>query len=195
MASNTVWSPVGRVSFPKVFVAEGYQGSEPKFSLMLVFDPAKFSSTDKRLWANMIKLADSKAMEKFKKPLKGLPANFKKPFRDGAEKEDLEGFGEGKVFISFGSKMKPGIVDLDLNPILTPEEFYPGCYARVTMSCYAYDNVGKGVAFGLQNIQKVGEGTRLDGRTNADSDFANAPEFEAPAEPEGVSGDDDNATW
>lgn len=179
-----VWSPVGVVSFPKVFAPEGYQGSEPKYSLTLIFEPGKFNAIDKKLWAQMIALADEKSMEKFKKKISQLPANFKKPFRDGEEKADLQGYGPGKVFCSFSSKMKPGIVDVDLNPILTPEDFYPGCLARVTLTAYAYDNVGKGVAFGLQNIQFIGHGTRLDSRTDADKDFANAPSFEPPAEPE-----------
>lgn len=180
-----VWSPVGVVSFPKVFQPEGYQGSEPKYSLTLIFDPSKFNATDKKLWADMIALANEKSMDQFKKPLKELPGNFRKPFRDGEEKADLQGYGKGKVFCSFSSKMKPGLVDLNLQSLESADEFYPGCLARVTLTAYAYDNVGKGVAFGLQNIQKVADGERLDSRTNADADFADAPEanFEAPAEP------------
>lgn len=182
---NRIWSPVGVVSFPKVFQPEGYQGSEPKYSLVLIFDPSKFNATDKKLWAGMIALANEKSMDQFKRPLKDLPGNFRKPFRDGDEKADLQGYGPGKVFCSFSSKMKPGVVDLNLQPLESAEEFYPGCLARVTLTAYAYDNVGKGVAFGLQNIQKIADGERLDSRTNADEDFANAPEanFEAPAEP------------
>lgn len=187
-----VWSPVGVVSFPKVFEPDSYQGSAPKYSLTLIFEPAKFTAAEKKLWAAMIALADEKSIEKFKKPLKQLPNNFKKPFRDGEEKADLQGYGAGKVFCSFSSKMRPGIVDLNLQPIDSPDRFYPGCLARVTMTAYAYDNVGKGVAFGLQNIQFVADGERLDSRTNADADFANAPEveFEVPAEPESAESSD-----
>lgn len=132
-------------------------------------------------------LADEVSMDKFKKTIKQLPNNFKKPIRDGAEKADLQGFGEGKMFFTASSKMKPGLVGLDLCPILEEDEFYPGCYARITLTAYAYENVGKGVAFGLQNIQKVADGERLDSRTNADKDFADAPDvdFQPPADPSG----------
>lgn len=185
-AIKKIWSPVGVVSFPKVFEPDSYQGSEPKYSLTLIFDPSKFNATDKKLWAAMEALADEKSMEKFKKKISQLPANFKKPFRDGEEKADLQGYGEGKIFCSFSSKMKPGLVDLNLNPLESQDQFYPGCLARVTMTAYAYDNVGKGVAFGLQNIQFIADGTRLDSRTDADKDFADAPDanFETPADPE-----------
>jgi len=187
MAANKVWSPVGRVSFPKVFKPEGYQGSEPKYSMMLVFDPSKFTANDKKLWKAMESLADEVSMDKFKKTIKQLPNNFKKPIRDGAEKADLQGFGDGKMFFTASSMMKPGLVGLDLCPILEEDEFYPGCYARITLTAYAYENVGKGVAFGLQNIQKVADGERLDSRTNADKDFADAPDvdFQPPADPSG----------
>ena len=116
--------------------------------------------------------ADSVSVEKFKKKLSALPANFKKPFRDGEEKADLVGFGAGKVFSNLSSKMRPGLIFLDRTPITDPEDFYPGCYARATITAYAYDNVGKGVALGLQNLQKIKDGDRLDSRTNPEDDFS-----------------------
>lgn len=166
-----VLTPVFRVSFPSVFEASSYEGGAPKFSVCAVFTPASFTAKDKVLWKAMTDLADEVALERFKKKLAALPNNFKKPFRDGAEKADLVGFGEGKVFCNLSSKMKPGIIGLDKTPITDPEEFYPGVYARATVTAYAYDNVGKGVALGLQNLQKIKDGDRLDSRTDAEDDF------------------------
>lgn len=166
-----VSTPIFRVSFPSVFEASSYEGGAPKFSVCAVFTPALFTPNDKLLWAAMQALGDEVSVEKFKKKLAQLPANFKKPFRDGEEKADLEGFGAGKVFCNLSSKMRPGIIDRDRTIITNPEDFYPGCYARATITAYAYDNVGKGVAFGLQNLQKIKDGDRLDSRTDAQDDF------------------------
>lgn len=184
--AQKIYTPVGRVSFPQVFEASSYQGGAPKFSTILVFEPAKFTPADRRLWAAMEALADEASVAAFKKKLAQLPANFKKPFRDGTEKGDLAGFGEGKTFITISSKMRPGIVDLNGNPILDKDQFFPGVWARATITCYAYDNVGKGVAFGMQNLQLVAEGLRLDSRTDASEDFgkAPAPDFTPPATPD-----------
>lgn len=164
-------TPVFRVSFPSVFEASSYEGGAPKFSVCAVWEPAKFTAKDKELWKAMQDLADQVSVDKFKKKLSALPANFKKPFRDGEEKADLVGFGAGKIFANLSSKMRPGLIFLDRTPITDAEDFYPGCYARATVTAYAYDNVGKGVALGLQNLQKIKDGERLDSRTNPEDDF------------------------
>lgn len=171
MAFTKITTPAFRVSFPSVFEASSYEGGPPKFSVCAVFTPALFNAKDKELWKAMEDLADSVAVEKFKRKLAQLPANFKKPFRDGEEKMDLLGFGAGKIFCNFSSKMRPGVIGIDRTPILDPEDFYPGCWARATITCYAYDNIGKGVAFGLQNLQKLKNDERLDSRTDACDDF------------------------
>lgn len=167
-------TPVFRVSFPSVFEASSYEGGAPKYSVCAVWEPAKFTPKDKALWTAIQALADDVSVEKFKKKLAALPGNFKKPFRDGEEKADLTGFGAGKVFSNLSSKQRPGLIMLDGTPITDPEDFYPGCYARATITAYAYDNVGKGVALGLQNLQKIKDGERLDNRTDPNDDFGNA---------------------
>lgn len=173
MADNKkLMSPVFRGSFLNVFEAAAFDGGAPKFDITAIFDPAKFSTNDKARWAAMIALADDVSMAAFKKKVKELPANFKRPFRDGAEKADLDGFEAGKPFCRLSSKMKPGIVDLAGVNITDPSEIYPGAYYRATVTAYAYDNKGKGVAFGLNNLQKVADGERLDARTDASQDFA-----------------------
>ena len=40
------------------------------------------------------------------------------------------------------------------------------------MSVFAYDKAGnRGISFGLNNVQKLGDGERLDGRLKAEDDF------------------------
>lgn len=165
-------TPVFRVSFPKVFEAESFNGGAAKFSVAAVWDPSKFTAAEKAQWQAIIDLCDEVSMERFKKKMGQLPANFKKAIRDGAEKAGLAGYGEGKLFSNLSSKMKPGLIDRFGAPITNSDDFYPGCYARASVSAYAYDQGGgKGVALGLQNLLKVADGERLDSRTDANEDF------------------------
>lgn len=177
MATEKLVTPIFRVSFPNVFEASSYQGGPPKFGVTAVFEPASFSPADKKRWAAMNKLADEAAKEQFGKPLAKLPANFKRPLRDGEEKAELEGFGEGMQFASLSTKYKPEILAEDrVSVIIDVDDFYPGCYARASINAYGYDNVGKGVAFGLMSLMKVKDGERLDNRTSAADDFADLGE-------------------
>lgn len=80
---------------------------------------------------------------------------------------------KGHYFINANSNTPPQIVDRAVKPILDRSEVYSGCYARVSLSFYAFNSNGnKGVACGLGNIQKVRDGEPLGGRTNAADDFA-----------------------
>jgi len=156
-----VVTPKFRVSFPNVFKPTSFQGGDPFYTLTMLFD----KDTD---ISELKKLANLAKVEKFgANPPKGL----RSPFRDGDEK-DFDGY-EGVTFISAKSKSKPGLVDQDLQEIIDPEAFYAGCYARATITAYGYDTRGnKGVAFGLQNIQKLGDGEPFSGKTKAKDDFS-----------------------
>ena len=167
-----VVTPVFRVSFPNVFQPSAFEpGATPKYGVSMLFTPAQFSDKDKAAWKAMKDLANEVSMAAFKKLLKDLPANFKQPFSKGEEKPDLDGYGAGVVFANATSKLKPGVVDANKQPILAAEDFYAGCYARATVVAFAYDNKGKGVAFGLNNLQKVRDGESFSGRTGAEDDF------------------------
>ena len=172
MAYTKLVTPVFRASFPQLFVPKAMQeGQVPKYSVSAVFEPGKFSKQELVRWDAILKLLDEVCLEKFKKKMKDLPGNFKRAIRDGAEKGELEGYGEGKMFANLSTKMKPGVVDVDGND-MAADDVYPGCYMRATVSAYAYDmNGGKGVALGLQNARFVRDGERLDARTDAGDDF------------------------
>jgi len=77
-----------------------------------------------------------------------------------------------------GARGQPGIVDQTLNRIISEDDYYSGCYSRATVTAYGYDKAGnKGVAFGLQNLQKLGDGDRFSGRTAAEDDFDSVDDF------------------
>jgi hypothetical protein len=102
-----------------------------------------------------------------------VPANYKNPLRDGdTERPDDETYA-GHFFINANSKIRPGIVDKDLQPIMDQDEFYSGCYGRASVNFYAFNTNGnKGVAAGLNNLQKLKDGERLSGGASAADDFA-----------------------
>lgn len=166
-------TPPFRLSFPKLLRAESYEDGPAKYSCSMLFYPDKMSKAQLKLFKAMEKAADDAIREKFKiKKGKKIPANFKFPLRDGDEKPDLDGYGDGCRFASASSKMKPGIIDLDGVELLDDEEVYAGMWCRATLTVFAYDNIGKGAAFGLYNIQKLADDESFSSRTSAEDDFA-----------------------
>lgn len=146
-----------------------------RFSYVHVFNPASISedSEEKKYSVSIIiPKSDTKTIEAIKKAvdeaLKAkfpgkLPKMFKNPLRDGDLERDDEAYANS-MFLSAKSNTKPGIVDADLNPIMDQSEFYSGCFGRASLNFYGFDvNGSKGVACGLQNLQKLEDGERLAG--------------------------------
>jgi hypothetical protein len=101
---------------------------------------------------------------------------LRSPFRtDGEEK----GYGPGSIYINASSKHQIGVVDRYKDPatgkprvIDDPSEVYAGAQVIAAINFYAYDfNGNRGVAAGLNALQKVGDGERLDGRRKAEDLF------------------------
>jgi len=137
---------------------------EPKYGLTMLF------SKDDDISA-LKKAAEDACAEKWGADKSKWPKNLRSPFRDQGEK-DYEGYEEGAVFVNATSKQRPGLVDASMNDIIDESEFYAGCYARASINAFAYDTAGnRGVAFGLNNVQKLKDGEPLGGRTRPEDDF------------------------
>ena len=159
---NKLTTPEFRASFPALFKAQSFNGGKEKFSVVMIFP----KSTD----LSALKAA-AKAAAVAKWPTQ-LPTNLRSPFRDGADKGDLDGFGPDTIFITATTLRKPGVVDRQLNHIIDPQNLYAGCYCRATIAAFAYDQAGnKGVSFGLQNVQFLRDGDSLAGGIPAEDDF------------------------
>jgi len=154
MPMNKIVTPEFRVSFPALFEAKGFEGQNPKYKVNMLFS----KSTD---LSSLKKLANDAVLLKWPNKEK-RPTNIRSPFRDGdKDKADQDGY-QDCIFVAATSKMKPGVVDADMNPILDEGEMYAGCYARASITAYAYDTMGNvGVAFGLQHVQKMRDGEPL----------------------------------
>lgn len=80
---------------------------------------------------------------------------------------------KGCYFVNANSATAPGIVDASCQPILERSEVYSGVYGRASISFYAYNSNGsRGIACGLNNLQKISDGVPLGGKSRAQDDFA-----------------------
>lgn len=160
----------GKVRFSYVHVFEPHsveEGGDKKYSVSILIpkkDKALLAKIEKAVQA-AIEASKSKIGDK-------LPKNFKTPLRDGDDERPDDEAYEGMMFLNATSRTKPGLVDADLNPIMQQDEFYSGCYGRVSVNFYAFNTSGnKGIACGLNNIQKLEDGESLGGRVTAEADF------------------------
>lgn len=165
----------GKVRLSYVFVEE--KNDDDKYSVCILIPKGDKETLAKVNAAVEAVKADPKSASTWSS--KWL-ASFKAPLRDGDTERDTEKSPEyaGMYFINCSTKTKPDLVGLTKDEFtgklarLEPGEVYSGCYARVSINFYAYNvDGGKGIAAGLNNIQKVDDGERLSGRADADDDF------------------------
>lgn len=182
MATNLKSDPkrvvTGKVRFSYVHVFEprsNNDGETPKYSISLLIP-----KSDKQTVAK-IKEAINAAKEDGKNSKFGgkIPANLKLPLRDGDDERGDDPAYEGCYFLNASSLGKPGVVDKALNPILDRDEFYSGCYGRASITFFPFSASGnKGIAAGLNNIQKIADGAPLGGRTSPELDFGDDLDLE-----------------
>jgi hypothetical protein len=156
-----------RFSYLNAWEPKSINGGDEKFSVSLII------SKDDVKTLSEVKAAIEVAKQEGKAKLGGkIPANLKLPLRDGdAERPDDEAY-KNSYFINANSKDRPQIVDKNVRPILNQEELYSGCYGRASITFYAFNQNGnKGIACGLNNLQKLSEGEPLSGRSRASDDF------------------------
>lgn len=178
MSKNTnpmkvITGPETRWSYANVWEARSINGGTPKFSVSLIIP-----KSDTRT-LNKIKAAIEAAYKEGEAKLKGngrsVPAlsAIKTPLRDGdLERPDDEAYADS-YFVNANSATAPGIVDANLDPILERSEVYSGVYGRASINFYAFNSNGnKGIACGLNNLQKIKDGESLGGKSRAEDDFA-----------------------
>ena len=149
------------------------EGAKPKYSVSLII-PKSDTVTIQKIKA-AIKAAYEEGQSKLKGNGKSVPplAAIKTPLRDGdVERPDDEAY-QNAYFVNANSPTAPGIVDADRQPIIDTSEVYSGVYGRASITFYAFNSNGnKGIACGLNNLQKIADGEPLGGKTRAEDDFA-----------------------
>lgn len=168
---NTRWSYVN------AWEPKSINGGAPKYSVSLIIPKSDTKTLEK------IRAAIQAAYEEGQSKLKGngrsVPAlsALKTSLRDGdTERPDDEAYANS-YFVNANSGTAPGIVDADRNPILERSEVYSGVYGRASINFYAFNSNGnKGIACGLNNLQKLRDGEPLGGKSRAEDDFAEEDE-------------------
>ena len=166
-----------RWSYANVWEPKSINGGAPKYSVSLII-PKSDTKTVTAL-KNAIQAAYDEGQSKLKGSSKSVPAlsSIKNPLRDGdLERSDDEAYKDS-YFINANSATAPGIVDAARQPILERSEVYSGVYGRASINFYAFNSNGnKGIACGLNNLQKISDGEPLGGKTRAEDDFADEDE-------------------
>jgi hypothetical protein len=148
-------------------------GGTPKYSVSLIIPKSDTVTVEKIKAA--IQAAYDEGQAKLKGNSKSVPAleDLKTPLRDGDRERKGDEAYKNSWFLNANSTTKPGVVDADRNPILDTSELYSGIIGRASISFYAFNSNGnRGIACGLNNLQKLADGTPLGGHSRPEDDFA-----------------------
>ena len=164
---NTRWS------YANIWDPKSINGGTPKYSVSLIIPK------DDTVTVGKVKAAIQAAYEEGESKLKGngktvpVLSTLKTPLRDGdLERPDDEAYANS-YFINANSATAPGVVDADRQPIIDRSDVYSGVYGRASINFYAFNSNGnRGIACGLNNLQKIRDGEPLGGKSRAEDDFA-----------------------
>ena len=164
---NTVMSYL-TVNEPKTPIG----GGTPKYSVSLII-PKSDTETIQKI-RKAIQAAYDEGQNKLKGNSKFVPAleDLKTPLRDGDRERPGDEAYRDAYFLNASSTSKPGCVDASCQPIIDSSELYSGIIGRASINFFAFNTNGnRGIACGLNNIQKLRDGTPLGGHSRAEDDF------------------------
>lgn len=150
-------------------------GGDPKYSVTILI-PKNDVNTLNTIYAEMESVKQTGVSSVWGG---SLPPIVKIPLYDGdGVRPSGEAFGaecKGHMVITASSKNQPQIVDLNVQPILNRADVYSGCYARVNMNFFAYNQAGnRGLGCALNCIQKLEDGEPLAGGVSVQEAFGGA---------------------
>lgn len=155
-----------RLSFPHLFTPHAMQeDQEAKYSAVFLFDNNIHGPVLDLIDATIDRLA----LDFWKKKI-----SFKRCLRDGNEKGEMDGYGDGTSFLAASRKTRPPVVDRTLNPVTEADGvIYAGCYVNATIRLWVQDNKwGKRVNAELRAVQFVKDGESFGaGSVNAEEEF------------------------
>ena len=179
MATKVITGVNTRWSYANVWEPKAMEGGKPKFSVSLIIPKSDTVTVGKIKAA--IEEAYREGQSKLKGNAKSVPAlsTLRTPLRDGDLVRPDDPAYANAYFVNANSATAPGVVDANRNDILDRSEVYSGCYGRASINFYAYNaNGNRGIACGLNNLQKIRDGEPLGGRASAESDFATVEDEE-----------------
>jgi hypothetical protein len=177
-----------RVSYPHVFTPRAIKaGDTPRFSLAQLIPPAAVLEAMKD--GPMLVKDRARFMAEFQAAIgaatkktfgDNVPANLKKSWYKAEEAGKGECYEPGWTLIRAASPQdkKPGVLIAKRDPATNKwlpcpqEDFYAGCWARASIDVYGYKRPdSKGITVGLNFVQKLMDGDRLDNRSVAEEEF------------------------
>jgi hypothetical protein len=176
--TKVITGPGTRWSYCNAWEPKSVNGGTPKYSVSLIIPKDDQKTVDKINEA--MEAAYKEGAGKLKGSSRSVPsfASIKVPLRDGdLEKPDDPAYA-GSYFLNANSATAPGIVDADRQEIIDHSEVYSGVYGRASISFYAFNSSGnRGIACGLNNLQKIKDGESLGSKISAEDDFADEEDF------------------
>ena len=173
VSTKVITGPQTQFSYCFPWEAKSVNGGTPKYSTQL-----KIPKSDK-VTVEKIRAAIHAAYVEGEGRLKGTGKTvpplsaLKNPLRDGDLERPDDPEYAGYWFLNANSTVRPGIVDAQCQTIIDPSEVYSGCFGRASITFFAFNSNGnRGIACGLNNLQKLKDGPRLGGRASAEQDFA-----------------------
>ena len=148
-------------------------GGTPKYSVSLIIPKSDTATVNKITAA--IQAAYEEGESKLKGNGKSVPAlsTIKTPLRDGDLERPDDAAYANSYFVNANSNTAPGVVDANRQPIIERSELYSGVIGRASINFYAFNSNGnRGIACGLNNLQKLRDGQPLGGKSRAEEDFA-----------------------
>ena len=163
-------SPITRLIFGNVYEPEQVKGQGAfKYRITAALRPtgALFQGLKNQM-DRLVKINFGDDTSDLELPL--VPCSELKAFKTRPEYEGL-----WVLKATANPEFPPKIYDasglLNINPGL----IYRGCYVRMSVNPFAYDNMSKGVSFGLQGISFVKDGPRIGAGIDPQQQFATTP--------------------
>lgn len=150
-----------------------------RISYARLFEPRAFAPGDPEKYSTQILIPkdDKENLEKLKNAIESAKEDLGKKvkpkisvWRDGDTDSSANDATAGHIFFNASASDKPPVVGKSRQP-LTKDEIWSGCYCNVIVSIYGTLKGGAKVCAGLNGVQLVQHGDRLDGRQSVEQMF------------------------
>lgn len=175
-----LYLPNVRISYPHLFQPRAVrQGDTPKFGCQLLIPVNAPAYPENQIPGNSLVEQLWNARHKIVQDEMGgiAPTNPQKelPCKQGDLLVQQHPEYAGFWVLSANSTTAPHVVDENVQPVMDQSKIYAGCFVNASIGLFVYDNMGKGIAAGLNGVQFARDGERLDGRPAAGDLFQAIP--------------------
>lgn len=176
MAKSLVLPPAKGVYVSLFTPREPPAGSQgkPRYSIVLLYPKKEAPKLLASLMAAAVEVAEAKWPGKGAEKVKRMRWPI---VADGDERYPDDPSFKGMMFVRASTqadptRRPPGVVNANVQRLHDDTEAYSGCTFKVEVRLFPFSKAGnEGIGVGLNNVQVVALGERLDGRRNAEDVF------------------------